>query len=70
MTMAVRVPQWDWTIGEDGRANTSPAFERMVGAVAIMLKDHRIGDDPTRTARTIVAHLAHRYKLEPFVVKE
>jgi hypothetical protein len=55
----------DWTVGSDGRSNSSPAFDQTVEVVRQILLDHRLGQDPGSTARLIVAQLAHVYGFGP-----
>jgi hypothetical protein len=55
----------DWTTGDDGRSNSSEAFQALVEQVARLLANHRLGDEVRDTARVIVAQLAHVHGLAP-----
>jgi hypothetical protein len=56
--------QSDWTF-EDGRANSSQEYLRIVDIVASLLRNIRIGDDPVSAARRIVSQLAHKQHMRP-----
>jgi len=55
----------DWTVGEDGRFNSSAEFERLVGVVEQLLRDHRLGDSVRMRAGLIIAQLTHEHGLVP-----
>ena len=55
----------DWTVSANGAVNSSVEFLALVGAVEDILKNHRLGTPLERTARLIVAQLAHTYGLAP-----
>lgn len=59
------LPARDWTVGPEGRSNTSPAFELLVMEVVQALSHHCLGGDLGMTARGIVAMLAHRHGFAP-----
>lgn len=54
----------DWTVGTDGRSNTSLAFEQISTEVERIIRSDApmlISGHADRTARLIVAHLAHKH---------
>ena len=55
----------DWTVGRDGRMNSSEEFREAVADVHDVLASHRLGGDLAHTARLIVARLAHAHRLAP-----
>jgi hypothetical protein len=58
----------DWTTGEDGRANTSEAFGRVVGAVEAIIRNsahNLIAGRAETVAQLVVAKLAHEHGLAP-----
>jgi hypothetical protein len=55
----------DWTVDSEGRSNNSEDFHFAVGVVERLLNNHRCGDQTRRTARLIVAKLAHTYGFAP-----
>lgn len=54
----------DWTV-HNGRSNSSPAFERMVAAVTLLLSQHSLAQRPEDRARLVMAQLAHVHGLRP-----
>lgn len=61
-------PQVDWTVGLDGRANSSAKFEYLVAEVTRLIRDDArmlITGHADATAGLIVAQLAHRHGLRP-----
>lgn len=58
----------DWTMGPDGRANTSPRFEALCDEVARLIRGEAhslIGGHTRSTAGLIMAQLAHVHGLAP-----
>jgi hypothetical protein len=55
----------DWTVGRNGRTNSSKEFNEAVAEVYDVLSSHRLGGDLAHTARLIVARLAHVRHLAP-----
>ena len=53
----------NWTIGEDGRYNSSTEFEVAVSMVAGVLHNVRLGADLNDVARVIIAKLAHERRI-------
>ena len=63
---------WDWTTKDD-TSNTSETFEELCIVVERLIADDAhslINDGPKETARLIVAHLAHKYKMIPTLTAE
>lgn len=57
-----------WTVGKDGRTNSSPLFEKLVDEVTNMIRDdaHQLlAGNAHMTARLILAQLTHVHGLEP-----
>lgn len=58
----------DWTVGDDGRANTSAAFMLLCDKVEAMLHNGAhtlINNGPAAMAGIIVAQLAHECHVGP-----
>ena len=55
----------DWTVGRNGLANSSDRFEEIVGAVAAIVGNARLEENPRDVAGLIVAQLAHVHGLSP-----
>lgn len=58
-------PEWGaWTIGPEGRSNTSLAFQQVVAEVERLIRQDAhmlISGHAENTAGLIVAHLAHKH---------
>ena len=61
--------EWfDWTRAEDGRSNSSLAFQALCDEVERLIRGDAhvlIGGRADQTARMVMAHLAHEHHLSP-----
>ncbi len=55
----------DWTRNEQGRLNDSPLYNKVVEAVAHIIRSSDVGDNPTASARLIVSQITHVHGLVP-----
>ena len=55
----------NWTVGRNGRSNSSRYYLQCVAMVENIVRNAHVGDDPYLIARSIVSHLAHTAKLRP-----
>lgn len=56
----------DWTVGEDGRSNTSKQFKKICGEVESLIRDSShslINGKVSDVARLIVANLAQKHNM-------
>lgn len=58
----------DWTVGHEGRSNSSLGFHAVVDEVERLIRSDAhmlLSGRADKTARLIVAHLAHKFGMTP-----